>query len=111
MITHEPDCVNPDRVEHFTATQPSNLGASVVRCLSCGAQSTYCQPDMILVPGTEAYAVAWRLQPSRIAGQLAPADYADPDLNPLHPHADSVAPGSVRDRIPAHATHPWKDRP
>lgn len=111
IITHEVDCAEPARVEHFTAMQDSGLGASVSRCLSCGAQRTFCQPDAILTAGSHEYVSAWRLQPSRIAAQLDPVDLFNLERNPCHPHADSVAPGCSREPIPAIARQPWKESP
>jgi hypothetical protein len=46
-----------------------------------------------LEPGTPEYDEAWRLFPDRIVRQLTPAERCDPAKNPMHPMADSHAPG------------------
>ena len=47
-----------------------------------------------LVPGSPEYCRAWELDPAAIARSLTPEERADPELNPLHPLAPSVAPGT-----------------
>lgn len=48
-MTHEPGCA-AERVERYSAEQPTGLHARIVRCLDCGAQDTTAMANVPPLP-------------------------------------------------------------
>jgi len=57
-------------------------------------------------PGSDEYNRLWTEDPSRIARTLTPDEQCDPQLNPLHPLADTNPPGTRLRRTLADQT--WR---
>ncbi len=92
-LHHEPLC-SGGRMEEFDVDGPHGSRWRTTRCMDCGASVTVAAvPATRLVPGTEEYARAWRLDRSRIRRQLTTEEeLLDPLRNPMHPRAEPDAP-------------------
>lgn len=92
-LGHDAGCA-AERSETFDIEGAHGSVHRTVRCLDCGASSTtLVVPAAVLMSGTEEYAQAWRLEPTRLRRQLTTEDeLLDPLRNPLHPRAEPDAP-------------------
>ena len=90
-----PDPVLLDRLRHLDGCPAERVEAMKygVRCMNCAASVVVPPPvEELPRPDSEAFRRLWKLQPSKIAEQLDPAQRADPRQNPQHPQAESEPP-------------------
>lgn len=64
--------------------------------------------DDLPARGSEEYNRLWTDDPRRISRTLTPAERCDPQLNPMHPFADSNPPGTRLKSTLLNQSNPWR---